>query len=106
MSEARIPGADGRSGEGNRLDLGDRRPVVFTFGGREVTAREGDSLAMALWAVGERDLRQSSRDGAPRGVWCNMGICYDCLVVVNGDTVRACTTPVRDGMTVERGGKP
>lgn len=91
---ARVPGT------------GDRPPVVFTFAGREVVGRAGDSIAMALWAAGERDLRRSSKDGQPRGVWCNMGVCYECLVEADGETVRACTTPVRDGMRVERGGKP
>ena len=94
MSDARIPGT------------GDRPAVAFTFGARPVQARAGDTLAMALWAAGEPALRHSSRDGAPRGVLCNMGICYECLVVVDGATVRACTTLVRDGMKVEPGGKP
>lgn len=94
MSDARIPGT------------GDRPTVAFTFAGRPVQARAGDTVAMALWAVGETTLRQSSRDGAPRGVLCNMGICYECLCIVDGATVRACTTLVRDGLKVERGGKP
>lgn len=94
MNDARIPGT------------GDRPTVTFTFAGRPVQARAGDSLAMALWAAGERTLRHSSRDGAPRGVLCNMGICYECLVVVDGATVRGCTTLVREGMRVEPGGRP
>jgi predicted molibdopterin-dependent oxidoreductase YjgC len=85
----------------------DARAVVrFTFAGREVAARTGDTIAMALWSLGDIVLRRSSRDGAPRGVFCNMGVCYECLVVVDGTTVRACTTVVRDGMRVERGGQP
>lgn len=84
----------------------DRAPVEFTFAGRAVTARAGDTVAMALWAAGEPVLRHSSRDGAPRGVFCNMGVCYECLVRVDGATVRACTTMVRPGMVVERGGRP
>lgn len=84
----------------------DRRAVTFTFDGRWVPALEGDSLAMALWAAGHTGLRASSRDGAPRSVLCNMGICYECLVVVDGVTQRACMVPVQDGMQVERGGKP
>ncbi|MFY9342837.1 MAG: (2Fe-2S)-binding protein [Planctomycetota bacterium] len=84
----------------------ERAEVVFTFAGQRIAAREGDSIAMALWAAGERVLRQSSRDGAPRGVLCNMGICYECLCVVDGVTVRACTTLVRPGVRVERGGRP
>ena len=94
MSDARIPGTS------------DRPTVGFTFAGRPVQAKAGDTVAMALWAAGERVLRQSSRDGAPRGVLCNMGICYECLVVIDGVTTRACMTLVRDGLRVERGGKP
>ncbi len=94
MTNTRIPG------------LGERPPVEFTFASRSVVAQAGDSIAMALWATCDLTLRQSSRDGAPRGVLCNMGICYECLVVVDGVTVRACTTLVRAGMHVELGGKP
>ncbi len=83
-----------------------RARVAFTFAGRTVEALAGDTIAMALWRDGEPVLRASSRDGAPRGVFCNMGVCYDCLVVVDGVTVRACTTPVCAGMRVERGGRP
>lgn len=92
--------------DGRLPGLGPRAAVEFTFAGRTVTAREGDSLAMALWAAGDVALRASSRDGAPRGVLCNMGICYECLCVVDGVTVRACTTIVQPGMVVTRGGKP
>lgn len=94
MSDARVPGTS------------DRPTVGFTFAGRPVQAKAGDTVAMALWAAGEPVLRQSSRDGAPRGVLCNMGICYECLCVVDGATVRGCTTLVREGMVVQRGGKP
>lgn len=83
-----------------------RAVVTFRFAGREVRGRAGDTIAMALWAAGEPVLRRSSGLGAPRAVFCNMGICYECLVVVAGSTVRACTTVVRDGMQVERGGRP
>lgn len=91
---------------GRVAGLGERPVVQFTFAGEPVTAWAGDTVAMALWAAGERALRRSSRDGAARGVLCNMGVCYECLVVVDGATVRACTTVVRDGMRVERGGRP
>jgi predicted molibdopterin-dependent oxidoreductase YjgC len=87
-------------------DAGDRAPVPFTFAGEPVVARQGDTIAMALWAHGERVLRRSSSDGAARGVLCNMGICFECLVLVDGVSVRACTTVVIDGMRVERGGRP
>lgn len=85
--------------------MGERELVEFTFDGRSVTAYAGDSVAMALWAAERTAVRSSSREGDPRGVLCNMGICYECLVVVDGETVRSCTTLVRPGMSVERGGK-
>lgn len=80
--------------------------VQFTFAGRTVRARAGDTIAMALWTAGEHVLRRSSVDGAGRGVFCNMGVCYECLVAVDGAAVRACTTIVQDGMHVEPGGRP
>ena len=89
-----------------RIDSGDRPEVPFTFAGQPCTGRAGDTVAMALWAAGEAVLRASSKDAAPRGVLCNMGICYECLVVIDGVTMRASTTLVREGMRVERGGKP
>jgi len=85
--------------------LGERELVEFTFEGAPVTAYVGDSVAMALWAAESSSVRNSSREGEPRGVLCNMGICYECLVVVDGETVRSCTTLVRAGMNVQRGGK-
>jgi aerobic-type carbon monoxide dehydrogenase small subunit (CoxS/CutS family) len=82
------------------------REVAFTFAGAPVRARAGESIAMALWAAGRRELRRSSRDGAPRGVFCNMGICYECLVRIEGAPVRACMVAVAEGLVVEPGGRP
>ena len=84
---------------------GERELVEFTFEGQPVAAYAGDSIAMALWAADAAAVRNSSRDGEPRGVLCNMGICYECLVVVDGENVRSCTTLVRAGMDVARGGR-
>jgi D-hydroxyproline dehydrogenase subunit gamma len=92
---------------GERIQgIGAGAEVTFTFDGAPIHARVGDTIAMALWAAGQCALRRSSRDGAPRGVLCNMGICYECLVVVNGVTVRACMTPVAHGIDVRTGGRP
>jgi aerobic-type carbon monoxide dehydrogenase small subunit (CoxS/CutS family) len=92
---------------GWRLDGVQRgAPVSFTFGGRPVSGYAGESVAMALWANRERLLRRSSKDGAPRGVLCNMGICYECLVRIDGAVVRACMVAVRAGLAVEPGGRP
>ncbi len=94
IPDGRIPG------------LGERAAVSFVFDGQTVNAFVDDTVAMALWAAEQTTLRNSSREGQPRGVLCNMGICYDCLVVIDGVTVRSCTTVVREGMQVQRGGKP
>jgi hypothetical protein len=81
-------------------------PVQLVFDGREVPAFAGETIAVALWAAGVRDLRSSSKDAEPRGVFCCMGICYECLVDVGGRAVRACMEPVvGPRMVVERRGR-
>lgn len=92
--------------DGRIEGLGAGEVVSFTWQGRTVQGRRGDSIAMALWAMEQRELRRSSALAAPRAVWCNMGICYECLVRVNGVALRACTTLVEPGMVVEPGGHP
>ena len=79
--------------------------VEFTFEGERIVAQQGETIAMALWAHGQRTVRNSSRDGAPRAVLCNLGVCYECLVRIDGAVVRACMTEVESGMNVSRGGK-
>ena len=80
--------------------MGER--VTFRFDGRDVEASQGETIASALWVAGIRALRASSRTGEPRGVYCCMGVCFDCLVRVDGTPVRACTTPVAASLVVER----
>ena len=73
----------------------------FSFDGRSVEALEGETIAAALLAVGQNALRTTERLGEPRGVFCNMGVCFDCLVEVDGHAnLRACQTVVRAGMQV------
>jgi len=74
--------------------------VRFTLGGRHVEADAGASLLAALWNHGARAVR-TSVGGAARGPLCAMGTCFECCVSVDGEPhVRACLTPVREGMTV------
>lgn len=79
--------------------------LEFTFAGRRYTARPGETVGMALWRHGERTLRHSSGDGEARGMFCAMGVCFECLVRADGRLVRACLLPVRDGLAVEPGGR-
>ncbi|MGB3443351.1 MAG: (2Fe-2S)-binding protein [Actinophytocola sp.] len=75
---------------------------TFSFDGDDVTAVHGQSIGAALLAAGHRSLRTTRHDGAPRGLFCGIGICFDCLVVVNGRPgLRACVTEARDGDVVE-----
>lgn len=84
--------------------LGDLSPaerVEFTFDGETVTGRKGETLLPALLAAGVRVLRIMPERHDPRGGYCLIGRCSDCQVVVDGvPSVRACITPVRDGMAV------
>jgi hypothetical protein len=73
------------------------------FEGTAVPARTGDSVAVALLAAGIASTRTTSVSGAPRGPYCMMGACFECLAVVDGrPNVQTCMTPVRDGMQVRR----
>ena len=76
--------------------------LTVSVNGRAVVARAGESAAAVLLAAGIRTFRRTAKRGEPRGVFCGMGICYECLVTVNGvPNVRACVTPVAPGMTIE-----
>jgi predicted molibdopterin-dependent oxidoreductase YjgC len=78
------------------------RVITFTFDGHPVEAREGETVAAALLAAGVRVFRTMPRTGEPRGGYCFVGRCADCLMVVNGEpNVMACLTPVVAGMLVE-----
>ena len=77
------------------------RSVTITVDGVPLQAYLGETIAAALLAGGRRAWRFTQR-GEPRGIFCGMGICFDCTVTVDGmPNVRACLTPVADGMVVE-----
>lgn len=76
--------------------------ITFTFDGEPVTSCPGDSIAAALTAA-EMPALGRRMSGVPRGVYCGMGACQDCLVTVDGRrSVRSCMAEVRSGMVVER----
>lgn len=75
--------------------------VPFTFDGRRVEGRAGEPIVAALFAAGVRVLRTMPRFGDARGGYCMVGRCADCLMVVDGvPNVRACMTPVSEGLDV------
>ena len=76
--------------------------VSFTLDGQPAIAFDGESIAAAMLAGGHRTMRRTARRNDPRGVFCGIGDCYDCLVQVDGrPNVQACLTPVVDGMRIE-----
>jgi hypothetical protein len=82
--------------------LDDRRIVHLMVDGRDVEAREGEPVAAALVAAGVRVFRKTSKRGEARQLFCGIGRCTDCVMVVDGQpNVRTCVTAVRDGMRVE-----
>ena len=84
------------------LPAADRPDVTITVDGREIPAKSGEPIAAALLASGVRVFRKTAKKGYPRGVFCGIGRCTDCVMTVDGKpNVRTCVTPVRAGMKVE-----
>jgi predicted molibdopterin-dependent oxidoreductase YjgC len=82
-----------------------RQPLSVIVDGELVPAFAGESVATVLLALGRRAFRHTER-GAPRGLFCGMGACFDCLVTVDGiENVRACLTPVAEGMVIATAGR-
>lgn len=90
-----------------RLDEAQRQaqgaPVRVTVNGAELRCRAGDSVAAALFAGGMQACRDTAVGEVARGPYCMMGVCYDCLVTIDGQAnQQGCMTAVRDGMKIER----
>jgi predicted molibdopterin-dependent oxidoreductase YjgC len=72
--------------------------VNITVDGSPVTARSGQTVAAVFHELGQTSWRTTRRSGRPRGIFCGIGVCFDCLIVVNGlPDVRACQRLVADG---------
>jgi len=86
-----------------RLD-GSGASVTMTVDGQTVTADTRDTVAGALLAAGIDTWRRNVPSGQPRGPFCMMGVCFECVLTVDGvPERRACMVPVRDGMTIRTG---
>ena len=73
------------------------RPIEITVDGETVTGLAGQTVAGVLLAAGRLSWR-TTRSGAPRGVFCGIGACFDCLLTVNGIAdVRSCRRRAADG---------
>ncbi|NUL45861.1 (2Fe-2S)-binding protein [Cellulosimicrobium funkei] len=75
--------------------------VDITVNGRPVSATAGTTAGAALMSEGVHSWRRTRHDGRPRGLFCGIGVCFDCLVEIDGHpNQRACLVTVREGMTI------
>lgn len=80
-------------------------PITVRVDGRSVVAFAGETIAALLLAEGIRVFRHTAKRSDPRSVYCGIGVCYECLVTVDGvANVRACMTTLTPGMAIETGG--
>lgn len=83
-------------------DLRSRNLVTIYFDGKPIEAYEGEPIAAALMAAGIRVFRTTTKRKEPRGIFCAIGRCTDCMMVVDGiPNIRTCVTVVKDGMKVQ-----
>ncbi len=86
-----------------RIARGVRRGRRFAFelDGQEMVAYEGETVAAALVAANRRAFRRTAKAGQPRGMYCGIGLCFDCLMVIDGvPNTRACQTLATPGCRV------
>ena len=80
----------------------ERKQITIYLDSKKITAYEGESIAAALAAAGMKVFRFTSIKDEPRGIFCAIGRCTDCVMTVNGEpNVRTCMTPVEAGMKIE-----
>ena len=76
--------------------------VSFFFNGEKFVGTKGQSIAAALIANGQRELRRTRFEEEPRSIFCGIGICFDCVVTIDGvANQRACLIEISSDMKVE-----
>ena len=76
--------------------------MTLSVDGEPLEALDGETLAAALVAAGRPVLRRTPGGGEARGLFCGMGVCFECLVQIDGrPNVQACLVRVAEGMRVE-----
>ena len=78
------------------------KAVRFTMDGKVIEGYEGEPIAVALKAAGLMVHRYTQKEHKPRGIFCAIGRCTDCVMIVDGvPNIRTCITPLKDGMRVQ-----
>lgn len=79
-----------------------KNEISFHFNGEKFTGTAGQSVAAALIENGQRELRRTRFGEEPRSIFCGIGICFDCVVTINGvANQRACLIEISSDMKVE-----
>ena len=85
-----------------RIAEGESERIRVLIDGAPFEGREGDNIATVLLLAGKIICRRTFVSGEPRGPYCMMGACFECLVSVDGiDGLQACMIPIRSGMRIE-----
>ncbi len=80
----------------------DTATVAVKVEGKTVIVAVTDSVATAVYAAGYGHMHRSPVSGEPRAPYCMMGVCFECLVEIDGEpNHQACMTPVREGMRIK-----
>ncbi len=83
------------------LEIPDRKKINFTFDGEQLTGFEGMVISSALFLNKIKIFGHHVKDNSPQGIFCANGQCAQCNVIVNGIPVKACMTPLKEGMLIE-----
>lgn len=85
------------------IDSGSGQTVTLTFEGEPLQVPAGISVAAALLLAGIDHTRRNPVSSDPRAPFCMMGVCFECLMDIDGQpSSQACLVPVREGMQVRR----
>lgn len=80
----------------------EKKTVAFTYDGNEISGLEGEPIASALKVAGVMVHRYTKKKHEPRGLFCAIGRCTDCVMIVDGKpNIRTCITPLKEGMVVQ-----
>jgi len=83
------------------LQIPIRKKIKFKFDGKELTGFEGMVISSALFLNKIKIFGHHVKDGSPQGIFCANGQCSQCNVITNDIPVKACTTPLKEGMIIE-----
>lgn len=75
--------------------------IAFQFEGEEFTAYDGETISAALLRAGKNNIRMAP-NGTPRGIFCGMGVCQECVVEIDGQKLESCRTKVTEGLVVRK----